>query len=61
MTKPTEQLWEEDFYEVLHVICSSLTDDSKVARIKKIFEKILAKQKKLRGKNKRSYPCPPTP
>ena len=34
--------WEEDFYEVLPIVCSPLTADSKVARIKKIFEKLLA-------------------
>ena len=41
---PPENLpkWEEDFYEVLPIVCSPLTADSKVARIKKIFEKLLA-------------------
>ena len=40
---PPENLpkWEEDFYEVLPIVCSPLTADSKVARIKKIFEKLL--------------------
>lgn len=41
--EPPENLpkWEEDFYEVLPIVCSPLTADSKVARIKKIFEKLL--------------------
>jgi hypothetical protein len=44
---PPENLpkWEEDFYEVLPIVCSPLTADSKVARIKKIFEKLLAAEK----------------
>ena len=42
--EPPENLpkWEEDFYEVLPIVCSPLTADAKVARIKKIFEKLLA-------------------
>ena len=36
-----EMDWESDFYEVLPVIKSSLTLDSKVARIKTIVEKLI--------------------
>lgn len=38
--------WENDFYEVLPIIKSNLTLDAKVARIKVIFEKILATREK---------------
>lgn len=38
--------WENDFYEVLPIIKSNLTLDAKVARIKVIFEKLIATQSK---------------
>jgi len=41
LIKPDREEWEEDFYQVLPIVCSPLTADSKVARIKKIFEKLL--------------------
>ena len=40
-TAPARQDWENDFYEVLPIIKSSLTLDAKVARIKTIVEKLL--------------------
>ena len=42
--------WENDFYEVLPIVCSPLTADAKVARIKIIFEKLLAAAKAEGGK-----------
>ena len=48
--------WENDFYEVLPIVCSPLTADAKVARIKIIFEKLLAAAEK-RGKEKGLKNC----
>ena len=58
---PGQDSWEEDFYDVLPIVCSPLTADSKVAHIKTIFEVLLTaaieKEREEWMSGERCYNC----